>query len=114
MGLRGFRETLRDFAREREWEVFHTPKNLAMALAAESGELVELFQWLSDAESTPERVNPKLRTSTAEELADILIYAIRLADVLDIDLEIAISRKIESNTRRYPVEASRGRAEKMP
>ena len=114
MGFDRFRSTLREFARARDWEQFHTPKNLAMALAAEVGELLEVFQWLSDDETRPQYLTDATRAAARAELADILIYAIRLGDVLGIDLDEAIESKIESNGRRYAVEIARGKAEKRP
>src|SRR5437879_3393412 len=91
---------LRQFASERDWEQFHTPKNLAMALAAECGEVLEVFQWLSPAEAaTPdEQTIAKAR----EELADVQIYLLRLADKLAVDLEQAVLDKIDANVLRYP------------
>lgn len=108
--LDDLRARLRAFAAEREWETFHSPKNLAMALAAESGELLEVFQWLTEAQSrAPE---PKAKAAAAEEIADVLLYLVRLADVLGIDLADAAARKLAVNAERYPVEKSRGNARK--
>ena len=98
---------VRAFAAARDWEQFHTPKNLAMALAGEAGELLEIFQWLTAEES--ERVD---RHRAGEELADVMIYAIRMADVLDIDLAAAIWAKLEKNAERYPVGKAKGNATK--
>jgi len=105
-------ETLRAFARERDWEQFHHPKNLAMALAGEAGELVEIFQWLTELESRNAPNDPHIAKATRAELADILIYALRLADVMRIDLTQSIDEKIEANTARYPVSSARGTARK--
>jgi NTP pyrophosphatase (non-canonical NTP hydrolase) len=107
-------ESLRGFARERDWEQFHHPKNLAMALAGEAGELVEIYQWLSEAESRNAWNDPEVANATKDELADILIYTARLADVLKIDLEQAVTQKIESNAARYPASSARGTARKHP
>jgi len=96
------------FARDRDWEQFHSPKNLAMALAGEAGELLEHFQWLTEAQS--QQLEPQRREAVAMELADILIYLIRLAERLDIDLLAAAQRKIAINEARYPVERVRGDA----
>lgn len=85
-----------------------------MALAAEAGELLEVFQWLSEEQARPERLDKATRAAAGAELADVLIYAIRLSDVLELDLEEAIESKIESNGRRYTVETVRGKAEKRP
>jgi len=101
---------LRRFAAEREWERFHTPKNLAMALSGEAGELIEHFQWLS-AEQSASLPAPE-REAVALEMADVLLYLVRMADVLGIDLADAARRKMAINARRYPVELARGRADK--
>jgi dCTP diphosphatase len=114
VGLDRFRSTLREFARARDWEQFHTPKNLVMALAAEAGELLEVFQWLSEEQARPERLDEATRAAARAELADVVIYAIRLSDVLEIDLDEAVKSKIESNRHRYTVETARGKAEKRP
>jgi len=100
------------FARERDWDQFHSPKNLSMALAGECGELLEIFQWLTQGGSQRSALSDEQLQSATDELADILIYALRLADRLDIDLETAIAEKIEKNAARYSVEAARGNAEK--
>jgi NTP pyrophosphatase (non-canonical NTP hydrolase) len=96
------------FARERDWEQFHSPKNLVMALAGEVGELTEHFQWLSEEQSA--QLDPDKREQVGEELADCLIYLIRLGERLGIDLVAAVYRKIDINERRYPVERVRGDA----
>ncbi|MET8861829.1 nucleotide pyrophosphohydrolase [Nonomuraea sp. NPDC004580] len=103
---------LREFARVREWERFHTPKNLAMALAGEVGELVAEFQWLTAEESaSPDQETlDRMRT----ELADVTLYLVRLADVLGVDLMAAAQAKLEDNDRRYDVERYRGSARKAP
>lgn len=103
-------QALRDFARERDWEQFHNPKNLAMALAGEAGELVAEFQWLTPAEAAD--LSPEAHARVAAEMADVLSYLVRLADVLDIDLVTATSDKITANATRYPVATARGNAEK--
>lgn len=114
MDLEKLRLELREFARERDWEQFHHPKNLAMALGGEAGELLETLQWLSEAESRNLRNSPDKCRAAAQEIADILIYAIRLADVLELNVEQEISEKIAANRLRYPIGASRGRADKQP
>lgn len=106
--LEGLRQRLAEFARARDWDQFHSPKNLAMALIAEAAELVEHFQWLTEAESAA--LAPDKRAAVGEELADILIYTIRAADRLDIDLVAAAWAKIARNEQRYPVERVRGDA----
>ena len=94
------------FAHEREWEVFHSPKNLSMALAAEAGELMEHFLW--DSSESSHRL--KDREAVADELADIIIYALEFANVTGLDLTEAIYKKMAKNARKYPVEKARGNA----
>ena len=101
---------LRDFAAERDWEQFHSPKNLAMALTVEAAELLEQFQWLTEAESRAPTAARRARIEA--ELADVLIYLVRLADRLDVDLPAAVNGKLELNRRRYPPERVRGSASK--
>ena len=96
------------FARERDWEQFHSPKNLAMALAGEAGELLEHFQWLTEQQSAELSIEKKRQV--AHELADILNYLVRLAERLDIDLIAAAEEKIAINAARYPAEKVRGDA----
>lgn len=96
------------FARERDWEQFHSPKNLSMALAGEAGELLEHFQWLSEEAST--RLVVEKKDQVAMEMADILIYLIRLSERLDVDLIDAAYRKMAINQTRYPTEQVRGNA----
>jgi dCTP diphosphatase len=108
--LEELRLRLAAFAAERDWEQFHSPKNLAMALAAEAGELLEHFQWLTEDES---RALPEAtRAEVALEIADVLLFLVRLADRLGIDPLEAATRKLELNARKYPVDKSRGRATK--
>ncbi len=104
------RARLREFAAERQWERFHTPKNLAMALAGEAGEVLEHFQWLTADESVA--LAPEMRDEVALELADVLCYLVRLADVLEINLADASERKLAINALRYPVDKARGRSDK--
>ena len=101
-GLRTLRNRLRHFAEERDWDQFHSPKNLSMALIAEAAELVEHFQWLTEEQS---RMLPPEKLKEVEtELADIFIYLLRIADKLDVDLLAAANRKISSNEQKYPAE----------
>ncbi|MCW7538447.1 nucleotide pyrophosphohydrolase [Aquabacterium sp. A7-Y] len=101
---------LRDFAAARDWQPFHSPKNLAMALAGETGELIAEFQWLTEAEShAPDAAR---RQRIEDEAADVMIYLLRLADGLGIDLIAAANAKMDRNETRYPVERSRGSAKK--
>ena len=99
---------LADFARQRDWVKFHSPKNLAMALAGESGELLEHFQWLTQTQSA--QLTEEKKAAVAFEMADILIYLLRLGERLDIDLLDAAYRKMEINGQRYPVEKVKGDA----
>jgi len=108
--IESLRDILREFARERDWDQFHTPKNLSMALIAEAAELVEHFQWV-DGE-TSHLLEDKVRPSVEEEIADIFIYLVRIADKLGIDLYRAAGRKIEINARKYPADKVRGSARK--
>jgi dCTP diphosphatase len=108
--LNGLRNRLRQFARARDWEQFHSPKNLCMALSGEVGELTEIFQWLSEQDSYS--LKPAKRRLVADELSDILIYLVRLADRLEIDLLAAARRKIVSNEKKYPAARVRGSARK--
>lgn len=107
-------ERLRQFAEDRDWEQFHTPKNLAMALAAEAGELLEVFQWLTPEEAVAVADDGDLLRAASDELADIGIYLLRIADVLGVDLAEAIDAKVARNAARYPVERVRGRADVRP
>ena len=111
--IRQLQRDLRAFARERDWEQFHTPKNLAMALAGEVGELVEIFQWLS-AEQAAAVMDADRADDVRDELADVAIYLLRLADVLDVDLIEAARDKLAHSEHRYPAELVRGRADHRP
>ena len=108
--LNDLAQTLRHFAAERDWDQFHSPKNLAMALVAEAGELAAEFQWMKEAESLApdEEAMARIRS----EAADVTLYLARLADKLGFDLIKAAAEKIEENRRRYPVEQARGSAKK--
>ncbi len=101
---------IRRFADERDWEQFHSPKNLAMALIVEAAELVEHFQWLNQEESR--HLAADQRAAVSLEMADVLIYLLRIADRLDIDLLEAAREKLRINEQRYPAELARGRADK--
>ncbi|NJE84344.1 nucleotide pyrophosphohydrolase [Thermococcus sp. CX2] len=101
-----------DFRDKREWKKYHTPKNLAISLVIEVGELLEHFQWKSDEEILKDTKVPEKREQLADELADVAIYTFLLANELDVDLEEAILRKLEKNERKYPVELVRGKYKK--
>ncbi len=108
--LEQIRLAVRRFTAEREWEPFHSPKNLAMALAGEAGELVSLFQWLSEPESR--RMPPERLADAADEIADVQMYLVALADQLGIDIADAVSAKMLKNARKYPADQFRGSARK--
>jgi NTP pyrophosphatase (non-canonical NTP hydrolase) len=101
-------ERVRAFARERDWERFHTPKNLAMALAGEVGELLAELQWLTPEEAAAAMSDPELGPRVRAEIGDVTIYLFRLADVLGIDLIPAALDKLAEAATRYPAEAARG------
>ncbi|MHB1869797.1 MAG: nucleotide pyrophosphohydrolase [Steroidobacteraceae bacterium] len=104
------RSALRRFAAQRDWDQFHLPKNLAIALSVEAAELLEHFQWMPDRESAA--LPPEKRARVREELADVLLYLIRLADKLDIDLASAAVDKMAVNAKKYPVRKARGNSKK--
>jgi len=101
---------LRQFAEVRDWERYHSPKNLTMALAGEAGELIEHFQWLTEEQS--QALSAEQRQAVALEMADIFLYLLRLADKLNVDLVAAAHEKIALNERRYPADQVRGSAKK--
>lgn len=109
--LSDIKHYMREFADARDWQQFHTPKNLSMALSAEVGELIELFQWLSDEQIR--RLKLEQRKQVAFELADILMYLVRLSDELNIDLIDAVREKAKMNEHRFPVEASKAMAKHL-
>jgi dCTP diphosphatase len=108
--LAELRDRLRRFAAERDWEQYHSPKNLAIALNVEAGELLEHFQWLTDDASR--NLPAQKLTEVGEELADVLLYLIRLADQLGIELLAAAAAKIDVNARKYPADRARGSSRK--
>ena len=112
VSIASLQRQLRDFAVERDWEQFHTPKNLVMALAGEVGELTEIFQWLTPDESADVMVEAASAGKVREEMADVLAYLLRLSDVLGVDLEAALAEKIVKNAVKYPVETAQGVATK--
>ena len=110
LNLDDLRRKLRAFAEERDWDQFHSPKNLSMALGVEAAELIEHFQWLTEQESS--QLLPETLQEVAEEIADIQIYLIRIADKLGVDIEAAVNEKIDSNEKKYPADQVRGDASK--
>ena len=108
--LESLRDQLRTFASERDWDQFHSPKNLAAALAVEAAELLEHFQWLTEAQS--EQLPPEVLNEVRAEVADVLLYLIRISNKLGIDLIAAANAKIVLNAEKYPVEKARGSSRK--
>ena len=106
------RQRVQSFVRERDWEQFHSPKNLSMALAAESGELMEHFLWAGSRASLGVARDPKKRPAIEAEIADVVIYALEFANICGIDLAAAVERKLAANAAKYPIEKSRGRSDK--
>ena len=99
-------EAIRQFVRERDWEQFHSPKNLAMALSVECAELTEHFQWATEADSrTP---SPDKKEAIGDEIADVFVYLSRIAQVLDVDMLDAVARKLAKNAVKYPADKVRG------
>ncbi len=109
MDIEKIQNKLREFSKERDWEQFHSPKNLSMALSVEVAELVEIFQW-SQSGGMDEIANKKTRKEIEKEIADIFIYTLKIADLLNMDLEKAALEKIEENAKKYPIESSKGKA----
>ena len=108
--LEGLRDELRKFAAERDWDQFHSPKNLSMALSAEAAELLEIFQWLTEEQSR--RLPPAAQAAAADEIADVLLYLVRLGDKLGIEPIAAARRKMVANAEKYPADKARGTARK--
>ena len=108
--IENLRNQLRTFAAERDWDQFHSPKNLASALAVEAAELLEHFQWLTEAES--QQLAPASLAAVRAEVADVLLYLIRISDKLGIDLIAAANAKIVLNAEKYPVDKARGNSKK--
>jgi dCTP diphosphatase len=108
--LARFKQTFREFVKERDWEQFHSPKNLAMALAGEVGELLEHFQWLSEDQSR--RLDAETLEQVAHEIADIQVYLATLSDRLGIAIGPAVVAKMKLNAAKYPAELARGSAAK--
>ena len=109
--IKEIQNKLAKFAEERDWDQFHSPKNLVMALTSEVGELTELFQWLTEGQSSIKDDSSKT-DEIRQEIADIFIYLLRLADKLDIDIEEAVREKIEINAKKYPIDLAKGNATK--
>lgn len=104
--------SLQRFADDRDWQQFHSPKNLILALTGEVGELCEIFQWMSDADSISAATDPETGQAVKDELADVLMYLVRLSSVLGIDLNEAVTRKLASNGQKYPVDKAKSTSKK--
>ncbi|WP_034641436.1 nucleotide pyrophosphohydrolase [Chitinilyticum aquatile] len=113
MDILKVQQQLRDFSAARDWDQFHTPKNLAMALSVEAAELVELYQWLTPEQAAAASSDQAFATRLGEEVADILLYLLRLADRTGLDLDAAVTRKLQLNAQKYPVASSYGRAKHL-
>lgn len=111
MDIELIKSRLRQFSEERDWEQFHSPKNLTMALSVEVAELVEILQW-SNSGGLDEINDPEIKLKMEKEIADIFNYLLKLADVLDIDLEKAALNKIDENEQKYPIEKFKGSSRK--
>ena len=106
---------LRLFSKERDWDQFHNPKNLSMALSVEAAELLEHFQWLSEKQANELRsieADSEKRKAIADEIADVILYSLRISDVMNIDLKHAIEEKMKKNAEKYPIEKAKGTAKK--
>jgi NTP pyrophosphatase (non-canonical NTP hydrolase) len=108
--LENLREQLRDFAAARDWGRYHSPKNLAMALSVEAAELLETFQWMTEEQSRS--LAPEALAAAGDEIADVLLYLIRLSDELGIDPIAAANRKLLANAEKYPTDKARGNSKK--
>lgn len=105
-------EDIQKFVKERDWEQFHSVKNLTMALSVESSELMEIFQWLSEETSNCVKSDPEILRKVEDEVADVFVYLMRILNKTDIDLEKAVRNKMKKNADKYPVELSRGNSKK--
>ena len=103
---------LQRFADDRDWQQFHSPKNLLMALTGEVGELCEIFQWMSEADSTVAAKRPETAQAVKDELADVLMYLVRLTSVLGVDLNEAVTSKLALNGQKYPVDKAKSTSKK--
>lgn len=103
---------INDFANERDWKQFHTPKNISMALNIEASELMEIFQWLTPEESCLITKDPMKKACVEDEISDVFIYLLRMADLLKIDIEKSVMNKIKKNALKYPIDKSKGNSKK--
>jgi dCTP diphosphatase len=103
------RQAVASFVNNRDWQPFHTPKNLSMSIAIEAAELMERFQWLTTGEAQAAMEDPDEQAAVADELADIVIYCLSLSNALDLDVSSAVLGKLQTNEHRYPADEFRGR-----
>jgi dCTP diphosphatase len=108
--LADLRRRIAEFVAARDWEQFHTPKNLSASIAIEAAELLEHFQWLTDEQAAAAMQDEEKLAAVADEMADVVIYALSLANALDVDVSEAVLDKLERNERRFPADEWRGRA----
>jgi NTP pyrophosphatase (non-canonical NTP hydrolase) len=112
MDLEKLKSEIEKFSHDRDWDQFHSIKNLSMALSVESSELLEIFQWQTEEESNSVKNNPQLLAKVEDEVADIFVYLLRIISKTNIDLEQAVLNKLQKNAEKYPVDLSRGNAKK--
>ena len=108
----GLSAALKQFAKDRDWHQFHSPKNLVMALTGEVGELTEIFQWMTEEQSRSATSDAKTTQQIKDELADVMLYLIRLSSVLGIDMNEAVTQKLQRNAEKYPADKVRGSSQK--
>lgn len=112
INVTALRKALDQFATDRDWTQFHSPKNLVMALTGEAGELTEIFQWMTEEQSHAAGTNPDTAQAVKDELADVQLYLVRLASVLGVDLNEAVQSKLQKNAEKYPVDKAKGSSKK--
>jgi NTP pyrophosphatase (non-canonical NTP hydrolase) len=110
--LKSLTQDIETFVHERDWDQFHSVKNLAMALSVESSELLEIFQWMREEDSNRVHQNEKLLEKIEDEVADVFIYLLRIISKTHLDLETCVRNKMDKNARKYPVDLSRGNTKK--
>ncbi|CAM3937482.1 nucleotide pyrophosphohydrolase [Bordetella muralis] len=112
INVTALRKALDQFATDRDWTQFHSPKNLVMALTGEVGELTEIFQWMTEEQSHAAGTNPDTAQAVKDELADVQLYLVRLASVLGVDLNEAVQSKLQKNAEKYPADKAKGSSKK--
>jgi len=112
MDLKKLKTEINKFAEDRDWDQFHSVKNLSMAMNVESAELMEIFQWLTEEQSNNVASDPKLLGKVEDEVADVFVYLLRIVSKTNIDLEQAVLNKLKKNAEKYPIDKSKGNAKK--